>query len=500
MQTTIIRDFIIIWVSVFVTQIGGECKFELTARERLILRMHNELRRLHDGTADLCYGVSDGTHAFTSTEWSKRMLHEAYRDVSQVSHSKNPNTGENLFYLRSPDSVEGSYLDAINVWYSEVRHWKMNTEGGERGTFDNFAQIVRNSAREVQCGHKLSIRYGIFITCQYYPRWATGGPQIGALGLGMDIGVGKLYLQDETQSAQWDEVGVEISEDTPEKETQHEIYANEKVSKLANQAPSPESRRKQEAIIEAKAEVKANQLKIEGTENALNVTNTNQQQVISKETAGDRAKAPKTATVDEMIAAQNTKVTKNSTVANRTNKESEEENQAVSVDYQQNKQVNDGNNSKASVGHANTVSKPNNNTMQVKNIIVDGQTLSKEAVSAGEGKNSTEIIKSQDHVEKSNGTIAKGSEDNKTTAKDFSKEEEKLTTQHDKPAESKVNDSISGNSKTGEHSNTVKDNNTTKTEKYKSTDGKNMTLENGESFERENSQTKKSFWADLFGI
>lgn len=154
-----------------VPYIQSVCKQKLTCEETAILEVHNELRHLHNNTGDLCYGLSDDTHVYTSRTWSIVALHEAGK-----KDSENPEVGESVFYSShtadySLDYILTTYLAVIQEWYNEIEFWDFDKKEriGQK-MVGHFTQIVWNETREVHCGYERDPTKGIFITCQYYPK------------------------------------------------------------------------------------------------------------------------------------------------------------------------------------------------------------------------------------------------------------------------------------------------------------------------------------------
>ena len=152
---------------------AASCQENLSIVEKAILEYHNELRRLHQNTPDLCYGKSDSTHTFYAQEWSEYCFPRGPRNAHHSSNLEKTNLGENIGWIRDTGVCPAEdYLRSIKTWYEEIFEYNFKNSGEQntgRGT-----QMIWKDTKEVRCGRAAATArtggIGVFIVCQYWPK------------------------------------------------------------------------------------------------------------------------------------------------------------------------------------------------------------------------------------------------------------------------------------------------------------------------------------------
>ncbi|XP_063692830.1 uncharacterized protein LOC134824785 [Bolinopsis microptera] len=140
------------------------CKTKVNKREMAVLNAHNQYRRLHQNTPDLCYGISSKLVKYTTQHWSEHMLRE-----NELSHSEG-SYGENVWWGRDSKDAISAFNSSISNWYQELNNWNFTAAAKIDDTKDalHFTQVVWVLTSEVNCGFAFSSARGAFVTCQYY--------------------------------------------------------------------------------------------------------------------------------------------------------------------------------------------------------------------------------------------------------------------------------------------------------------------------------------------
>ena len=157
--------------------IAAECLEKLSITEQAILDYHNELRRLHQDTPEICYGVSDSTHNFFPQEWSEYLLPRGPKNVGHSGHGGQSPIGENIAWNpKVLDPVE-DYLSSINKWYDEILQYSFKDKGkrNKRKNIGHVTQLIWKDTKELRCGRAPGTgEEGVFIVCQYWPKGNVG--------------------------------------------------------------------------------------------------------------------------------------------------------------------------------------------------------------------------------------------------------------------------------------------------------------------------------------
>ena len=182
----------LILIITFITLIDfitSECQKILSSTQRAVLDFHNELRRLHVDTPDVCYGRSDSTHRFFPQEWAEFLLPRGPKNAGHSDGIKQ--VGENIAWNSEVTMPVEDYLLGIKKWYDEIIQYQFQNGGkdNKKNNIGHVTQIAWHDTKEIRCGRaakrkarkakenqnkKDGINKGVFIVCQYWPRGNVG--------------------------------------------------------------------------------------------------------------------------------------------------------------------------------------------------------------------------------------------------------------------------------------------------------------------------------------
>ena len=170
--------YVVIVSCLILVQVHCACKEAgLTQFQTDILAKHNEMRKLHSATTDLCYG--DDSETYSSQVWATQLT----RDKALL-HSNQASVGENL---AMGSKSEGAYTEteaaekSVEDWYAEIKDWDFSTSdkkcsSDSDAVTGHFTQVVWKASTEVNCGYASNTIDAVgdkpamqayFVVCQY---------------------------------------------------------------------------------------------------------------------------------------------------------------------------------------------------------------------------------------------------------------------------------------------------------------------------------------------